>query len=131
MEVAGHKGQRLDPFTWITDQGFRSQVTNLESLEHVGDDFMRTVFYLGENKYGVAMNEPQTVAYVVHVDDYSYVTSGIPQTEESIRDQFLSMGHSQVDTVAMAEKQRLYENWIKEIQKEAGLRWVRHPVSGE
>ncbi|HEV2972095.1 MAG TPA: hypothetical protein VGY55_19135 [Pirellulales bacterium] len=63
----------IGPFTWMSqlsvaqnpEQPAPLQMTQLSGVDKAGDEFMRTVFGLDGGSAGVAMNEPQTIAYVI------------------------------------------------------------------
>ena len=68
----------IGPFSWLTllpvarDPRQRPQVelTPLSGVDKAGNDFMHVVFHLHGGAAGVAMNEPQTIAYVVQAIDF-------------------------------------------------------------
>jgi hypothetical protein len=86
-----------------------------------GEDFMETVFSLPIGETGTAMNQPQTVAYVVRV------TSSTPSAD-ALWEQFQSMsgmealGAGQPDMVASA-----LEAWLDDIRSKTGFRWINKP----
>jgi hypothetical protein len=86
-----------------------------------GEDFMETVFSLPIGEVGTALNQPQTVAYVVRV------TSSSPSAD-ALWEQFQSMsgmealGAGQPDMVASA-----LEAWLEDIRNKTGFRWINKP----
>ena len=59
------------PFSWMTVPTDEPPVlSKVKGVDMAGPEFMRKVFALREGEIGVAMNEPQTVAYVVRVVNF-------------------------------------------------------------
>jgi hypothetical protein len=64
---------QIGPFTWMSqlsvaqnpEQPAPLRMTPITGVEKAGDEFMRSVFGLDVGSAGVAMNEPQTIAYVI------------------------------------------------------------------
>lgn len=86
-----HPSKDIGPFMWITQPSIARDpsqptplpyITPLDGVEKPGEEFMRTVFALGAGNTGVAMNSPQTVAYVIQVKGYE-------GSESSFRQSFL------------------------------------------
>ena len=65
-------------FSWLT-LGYltngRPQLSQVPGVEYAGNDFMRSVFELQQGEAGVAINNPETTAYLVYI-----------KTDESNRD---------------------------------------------
>ncbi len=56
----------LGPFSWLDSFGFQgATIGNVPQLDSVGTKFMKTVFESEVGSYGVAMNQPERVVYVV------------------------------------------------------------------
>jgi hypothetical protein len=63
----------IGPFTWMSNpavardptQPSPPRLTNLSGVDKAGEDFMRTVFRLEPGSTGVAMNQPETIVYVI------------------------------------------------------------------
>ena len=119
--------QKSGPFSWITKgpigpQGQpRLMLSNVEHVEKPGDAFLRTVYDLEAGQTGVAMNEPQTIAYLVQLE----------KSEPS--DNVLWIGfkadpYSDYAAIDRSDKTRIIDRWIENIRNAAKLKWERKPV---
>jgi hypothetical protein len=86
-----------------------------------GMDFMHTVFSLQIGETGVAMNQPQTVAYVVRV------TSSFPSAD-ALWEQFqLLSGREALNAGLPDMVTSALEAWLDVIRGKTGFRWVNKP----
>ena len=92
-----------------------SQVTGVDSP---GNEFMETVFNLEKGQVGVAMNHPQTHAYVARLLDTQ-------PAEQVLRTQFIADRSRSYSTATMEDQRALYRAWIEDLKKEAGIDWKR------
>jgi hypothetical protein len=117
-----HPSKDIGPFTWMTGPPFARNpeqpvfphLTQLSGVDKAGEDFMRTVFSLNVGSTGVAMNQPETIAYVVQL-------KSLTPPEEAFRRQFLqSMGSRSNDSglIAYAEAQQVAHAKIMSIDNE-------------
>lgn len=100
------------------------RLSEVEGVPMAGRDFMRTVFNLDVNQVGVAMNEPQTVAYVVQVLKYSPphdVLWGIFLAEDFSTYAMVAYDHVQADEKA----------WLESLKTSAGLKWEQKPLQAQ
>lgn len=110
------------PFSWLTrgianvDNRSPPRESEIEGIESPGPNFMQTVFNLGVGGAGEAMNKPQTMVYVVRVQ-------ALEPSREVLRAGFLADDFSLYYEVAMEDRQRAQERWVKGIESEAGLTW--------
>jgi hypothetical protein len=116
------------PFTFYTEgsvpRGSSSALPRLSQVEGAplaGLDFMRTVFALDENQIGVAMNHPQTAAYVVRLVSYS-------PPQEALWRIFLADDFSNYYMVARIDRQLDQQVWLEDLKKSAGLKWEPRPT---
>ena len=78
---------------------------------------MREVFSLKKGETGAAMNQPQTVAYVVRTVD-----SALPMFV--LLAEFESSSPDSYAALAQGDMRQTYESWLKELKKQAGLTWA-------
>lgn len=125
-EQGGYTVVRPPAFSWLTttsagvDSRAIPQISEVEGVEDAGEDFMRAVFRLQVGKVGSAMNQPQTVVYVIRVEKLEPPLSTLQQL-------FIAYPFSLYQTAALAERQQLIQAWLEQIRREAALEWVRPP----
>ena len=69
----------------------------------------------------MTMNEPKTIAYVVRVSE-------IEPTENTLWDGFeVDSWRTYVD-VAGSDMRQMVQAWREDLEKSAGLKWLRDPV---
>jgi hypothetical protein len=117
------------PFTW---EGWGSvpakqamitsrespRLSKVEGVDMPGENFMREVFSLSPGQVGVAMNQPETVAYVVRLVEYSPSDSDLWADFESYPFRFYAR-------VGVTEQQKLSDDWLKEIKTDANFKLQR------
>ncbi len=122
------------PFTWLTlanvpadlptGEAPRLRLGQAEGVAMAGLEFMQAVFSLGPGQIGVAMNQPQTDAYVVRMVELT------PPDAQLIK-QFEEEEHEDLDRyafVAFGEQQQIDQAWKKEIETAAGFKWEKKPT---
>ncbi len=115
-------------FSWLTEPAARSpeggqtmpELSELPGVDTPGDDFMRTVFTLQPPQAGAALNGPQTVAYVVQVANFA-------PADVVLRESFMVAPYRTYMGAGLNDERDLVQNWIAQLEKEAGLDWVRPP----
>ena len=116
------------PFTWMTE-GVSARLmgpsepptlSKVDGIERPGDDFMRAVFALAPGGVGVAMNQPETVAYVVRLEK-------LGKAEWSLWNSFESTPPGEYGSVAGGDLQAMERAWIEQIKADAGLKWELPP----
>ena len=117
-----------DPFSWLTfgnvPLGSAPGAVRLSSVSGVdrpGEAFMQTVFGLAKGEVGVAMNAPQTVAYVIRMTE-------LTPSETSLWSQFKASDYSTYAPAAQQDQRQMYLAWLKEIKTNAKVDWNRKPV---
>ena len=82
--------REINSFTWLSQstpldmsQAGSFGRTKLSGIEYAGNEFMQKVFTLDKGAAGVAMNEPQTVAYAIQLID-------LAPSETVFRQQFVA-----------------------------------------
>ncbi len=85
-----------------------------------GPAFMRTVFDLTKGDVGVAMNEPQTIAYVIRVIDFE-------PSLDTLLGRFKHETFRSYETVSLEDQLEMMRAWRKEFRANAGLKWEPRP----
>ncbi|HJT30648.1 MAG TPA: SurA N-terminal domain-containing protein [Pirellulales bacterium] len=112
------------PFSWMSrgtaSVNMRSplEVSEVEGVERPGADFMREVFNLGVGDVGAAMNQPQTIAYVIRV-------TSLQPPRELLRSRFMAAPFMLYAEAGTDHRQQIVESWRKGIDAEANLTWVK------
>lgn len=130
LTFAGETGREVEPFTWLEEGSLFSQalsINDIEGIDRAGEDFMRTVAALEPGEVGVAMNRPETTAYVVRVTDVDYISAGREQSPTLAHNSFISSPYFLYHRVAENESGELIESLLEEIRDEVGFRWIREP----
>ncbi len=123
----GMKVIEPEPFSWLTFGFLPPPLSTMEArlsspagIDSAGDEFMGAVFALEAGQVGTAMNQPQTVAYVVRVVEF------LPPWDVLWND-FLKSGLEFSRLVARREIQESQLAWLDEIKAQAGFEWVEPP----
>lgn len=109
-------------FSWLTrgianvDNRPPLAISEVEGIEAPGADFMREVFSLGVGSVGEALNEPQSVVYVVRV-------VSLEPSREVLRAGFLADPYQLYSEVAVDDQIEVRDAWMKGIEAEAQLTW--------
>lgn len=130
-QIASHGGRPLieaGPFTWLTYgsadplsfQRTLPRISEVEGVTAPGSDFMRRVFTLEEGEIGVAMNEPQSIAYIVRL-------KATDPAREVLQATFMADNYRRYATGSIYEQRETFLAWLKQIEDEAGVHWVRRP----
>ena len=85
-----------------------------------GRDFMRAVFNLEINQFGVAMNAPQTVVYVVQLLSYT-------PPQETLWQIFLAEDFGKYVAAAQDDLRADHRAWLESLKTSAGLQWEIKP----
>ena len=115
-------------FSWLTRGAaanmFETQtppkLSEVEGVQDAGADFMRKVFSLSVGETGEAMNEPQTICYVVRV-------VSLEPSREVLRNLFMTDAYSTYAAASLDDRRTTYDAWIKGIEREAHLEWKQPP----
>lgn len=127
---AGKSGMQVSEtpaFSWLTggfagmfNQQVPPTLSEVEGVDDPGDAFMHQVFSLEVGDVGVAMNNPQTVAYVVRL-------TSLEPSRQLLRDTFMADNFNRYASSAGSDYRRIYEEWLDARKVEADLRWARAP----
>jgi hypothetical protein len=118
---------KAGPFSWLTggSAGFSGgappALSEIDGVQDIGNDFMRAVFDLEVGEIGVAVNNPQTVVYVVSV------TSMAPSRNQ-LRETFVSDPAMASADAGDLERQELIADWRKKLYEDAGVKWLVEPT---
>ena len=88
--------------------------------EACGMEFMESVYALEVGENGVAVNQPQTVVYVVRI------LSETPDEDQRKRE-FLQTGSMYAMFLHMTTVQEAMEDWYEDLEKEMEVEWHRSP----
>ena len=121
-------------FSWMSGgsvPGSRPELTRVPGIDHVGTEFMRSVFQFQPGQVGLAMNQPETIVYVVRLVAYS-------PTEETLWQQFSAAAadmtryygslYYELLSAKLPDLQAALRAWSEDLDKQAGLRWIREPT---
>jgi hypothetical protein len=93
----------------------------VDGVESPGEEFMRAVFALHAGEVGTALNQPETVVYIVRL------VSELPG-EEALRAEFLQSGRSfEIQRIAALDGQQSIRDWLGNLETEMNLKWHRPP----
>ncbi len=124
-----YQAVQTDRFTWMTFGsaggfafGMTPVLSQVKGVDSPGHEFMRTVFGLDVGQIGVAMNQPQTVAYIIRL-------TSLEPSREVQRAEFISERLPFYMRTATADQQELIDAWRKGIGRAARLVWAPgHPA---
>lgn len=124
---AGLKVTATPAFSWLTrgvTGGLESQaptrLSEVEGVQDAGPDFMRETFNLGVGETGQAMNQPQTICYVIRV-------VSLEPSREVLRNLFMVDAYTTYESASVEDRREVVNAWIKGIENEAHLSWKRPP----
>jgi hypothetical protein len=114
-------------FSWMTrgnvpqdPSGGQVRTSQIEGLQYIGDDFMKTAFGLAPGQLAVASNHPQDTVYVVRLAEFD-------QPIDALRADFAKENPAMYMAVAQPRFTEMYLAWISELEREADVHWVRTP----
>ncbi|MEZ6071214.1 MAG: hypothetical protein R3C10_13300 [Pirellulales bacterium] len=114
-------------FTWLTTgmvPQFSSPILRISEIDGVdlpGSKFMQTAFALSAGEVGVAMNQPESIAYVIRV-----TSEDTPA--ENLRSDFLASNQDMYLQVGQADVQQLLRTWRADLVADAGVHWERPAI---
>jgi hypothetical protein len=117
-----HPSKDIGPFTWLSvpstalnpEMQAPPQLSKVDGVEKIGDEFMRTVFTMDVGSTGKAMNAPQTIVYVIQL-------KSLAPGEDQFRRDFLQRTASRTDDswrVERLESQQMLNSKIAAISSE-------------
>ena len=121
------KVSEAGPFSWMTTGSVPfmlaeepARLSQVEGVDRPGDAFMRAVFDLAPGEVGVAMNQPETEAYVIRMLETR-------PSDESLWASFETCPYRFYATAAIADQEQMQRAWVEAIKRSAGLKWQRPP----
>jgi len=124
---------RPEPFAWLTTghvptESLAAGTWLMPRLSPVdkqipaaGTEFMQTVFDMSAGDVGVAMNQPQTVAYVIQLLAFT-------PSEQELQKVFQEDDpFYQIRVLAQEDQARIDQAWKEEMMKAAGFKWQIKP----
>ena len=115
------------PFSWITFGNVplgsapnAARLSTVAGVDYAGEEFMRTVFHLESGQVGVALNAPQTVAYVVRLSSSAHRTKCSGSSSRSTTS-------ASTPRPPQDDRQQIVRAWLDEIKSSAGVEWKRKP----
>ncbi len=113
-------------FSWLTmgnvpfDPNAQLRISDVDGVDRVGQEFMEAVFELSPGGVGVAMNHPQDTVYVVRLIEYA-------RSLDELREDFASERQNRYLAVADPERRSTYLAWLADLNRDAGVHWLRKP----
>jgi len=111
-------------FSWVSggttaflDPQAPLRLSEVEGVVDAGPEFMRTTFDLAPGEVAVAMNHPQTIAYVIRMEEIS--------PESIARELFMIDNFARYQSLANADQDQLTRRWVEQLQADAELTWER------
>ena len=127
----GKEVREVGPFSWLThgnvplmQQGQMPgpRLSSIRGVDNAGPEFMQAVLRLEPGQIGVAMNHPQTIAYVIQVTD-------VQPLAKVNRIEFSSTPYSMYYQAGGNDFNQAYQAWLNHVKAEAGLHWVQKPAA--
>ncbi|WP_347246202.1 hypothetical protein [Thermogutta sp.] len=135
-----------EPFTWLTYGEFdlarltrtpprispikirvkdpaSGLIVEKDAVQDAGNEFMAAVFSLDVGQAGLAWNRPHTVVYLVRVLEFQ------PPMEQ-LFERFMRDTRASYLDVVQFDLATIYQGWIQNLEKEAGLKWIHPAGSG-
>jgi len=117
-----------DAFSWMTygkvpmgSSRTPPRLSQVEGIDTPGPEFMRTVLDLKVGEIGVAMNHPETIAYVIRVTE-------VNPDEDSLQTGFQFDRYGTYMPVGQMEQYQTMRAWQEELRSTAGLEWLVSPT---
>ncbi len=117
------------PFTHLTmgntpfdPESSEPRLSPVHGVEAAGQEFMNAVFGASPGEVKVALNQPQTVAYVVQLEKF------MPD-RGTLEHEFIMEPFQKYARAAGEDHQNLELTWITTVEREAGVDWVEPPRS--
>lgn len=120
--------KRTNAFAWYeTDlsgefnpQPRPTRVSRVDGVDDAGDEFMQTVFGLDVDQVGTAMNNPETVCYVIRV------TTQTP-SRDKLYDAFMVDHFQTYQQFSQADVMKHARGALDSLLADANIRWLREP----
>ncbi|MGN6543446.1 MAG: hypothetical protein ACTHK7_00230, partial [Aureliella sp.] len=110
------------PFTWMSpprEMFAAAQISFVQGLDTVGQDFMQRVFATRPGQVTVAPNQGLNTYYVVRVLE-------LTPTADQLRQNFeISRGRAR--QLAFPERERMFADWYDTIERKLNVQWMAAP----
>lgn len=126
----GFQVTKTEPFSWLSFGAIparfameqtRMQISDVQSVDQPGDQFMSTVFKLSPGDIGVSPNQPEMVYYVIRAVDF---TPSLDELWNSFRE---GPDMQSISRVASRDQQETMRAWMIELKTSVNLEWKREP----
>jgi hypothetical protein len=130
LSFDGNSGVELQPLTMMQPSFMQFGGSGLEwtplpeEFKNPGSELQITLFGLQDGEYGVAYNAPQTIVYVMHVRDSSYVRSGQHITPFIAHQNFIATPLRNYANAAQPDLVELQQEWTSQLRKEYNVNIV-------
>jgi hypothetical protein len=124
--LSEHEGLEIiepSPFSWMSTGSTpfggagAPTLSQVEGVEAAGNEFMKSVFSLGQGEVGVAVDEPKNNVYVVRI------VAQVPP-EEMLKAGFLSAGVTpEISRIAFGEIEGVWRAWYQDLEREMQVKW--------
>lgn len=107
------------PFTWMSpprEMFAQAQITFVQGLDSVGNDFMQRVFNTPVGQYTVAPDAGLNTYYVVRVLELTPPIDELRQNFETSR--------GRARQLAFPERERMFSDWYQNIERKLNVQWV-------
>lgn len=93
------------------------------TVDLIGDPFMRAVFALKVDQVGSAVNNPETIVYVVRIQKEN-------MDEDQRKQLFVAARRLSPDVMQIAQMDRgdLLRAWYERLEKDYQVKWIREPT---
>jgi hypothetical protein len=112
------------PFTWMTmgsvafdPSANQPRMSAVHGVEGVGPAVMEAVFNSTPDQIRVALNQPETIAYVLQVKSFE-------PPQEDLERQFIGEDFRKYARLSDGDQRDVYLNWIRTLDRQAGVEWV-------
>jgi len=122
----GKKVTETNEFSWMTtgtaggmdfNRGMQPTLSEVEGVDEPGEAFMQKVSKLDVGDVDVALNQPQTTAYVVRI---TRVDPELP----ILHDRFVQTGLGAYEAVAQQEISQQQQAWVRHMLKEVDFEFL-------
>jgi hypothetical protein len=117
------KVRETGKFSWLTFGSAANtdspRPSEVPGVEMPGYEFMSTVHHMELGEIGVAMNQPETVAYVIRAAEVDLPTNAF--------EDFAKSDPKLYSAVAGDEYMRTIQDWMRNIEESVNLHWEREP----
>ena len=97
----------------------QSRLSTVDGVDAAGQDFMKAVFSLTAGQLDVAMDEPQTTAYVIRMVELT------PDAKDLLKEFEESDIWNRYALMAFQDQQEIERAWNEEIKASAGFQWEK------